>query len=66
LVRKTALGADVFGDGGVEGDDVEFYLALVLGEALEVELAFGALGLGGAFRDRAEFGHCVHGQSLDL
>ena len=66
LVGEAALGADVFGDAGEEGDDVVLHLALDLVDAGDVELALLAVVVGGALRDRAEFGHRLHGERLDL
>ena len=68
-MHEARLGADDFGEVGQEGDDVVLDLGLDGVDARHVEdrgFALVADGLGGIFRDQAEFGHGVGRMRFDL
>ena len=66
LMDVAAFGADKFGDGGEEGDDIVFDFGLDFVDALDVEIALFAQSLGRAFGDGAHLRHFVGGVGFDL
>ena len=66
LMDEARFRPDMFGQRCQEGDNVVFDLAFDLVDALNIEAAPRADGLGGFFRDDAQLRHCLGGQRFDF
>src|SRR5258708_4045424 len=66
VVEPARLGADEFGDGGVEGDDVVVDFGLDFLDAFELEVGAITDGFSGLFGDPSGFGEGFGGGKFDL
>ncbi len=66
VVQPPRFGPNLLGDGGGEGDDVVFHLGLDLVDAVDLEAALLANGLGGRLRHHAGFGQRLGGGDFDV
>jgi hypothetical protein len=66
VVEPARLGADEFGDGGVEGDDVVPDFGFDFLDAFQLEVGAVADGTGSLFGDPSRFGESFCGGEFDF